>query len=111
MLEVLPCRVNVIGDERAAAARMVRAGRQHEMIDGELTAAAEQVAERALTLGPFEELGLLDPDPRQLPAFGAERVKFACHGAFLGEKRLAGVEPLFARSDRMVHGQSPSVID
>ena len=75
MLEMLPRRVDMIGDERAAAAHMVRARRQHEMIDGELAAAAEQVAERAFALGPFEDIGLLDPDPGQLPALGAERVE------------------------------------
>ncbi len=110
MLEMLPRRVDVVGDERAAAAHMVRARRQHKMIDGELAAAAEQVAERAVTLGPFEDIGLFDPDPGQLPALGAERVQFVGHGALLGEKCLAGVKPLFARNDRMVHGQSPSVI-
>ena len=48
---MLPCRVNMIGDERAAGAQVVRARRQHEMIDGELAAAAEQIAERAFTPG------------------------------------------------------------
>jgi hypothetical protein len=80
------------------------------MIDGELAAAAEQVAERALTLGRFEDIGLFDLDPWQLPALGAERVKLVSHGALLDEQRLAGVKPLFARNDSMVHGQSPSVI-
>src|SRR5271166_2513931 len=90
MLEMLPRRVDVIGDERAARANMVGARRQHEMIDGELAAAAEQVTERACTLGPFEDVGLVDPDPGQLPALGAERAEFVGHGALLGEKRLAG---------------------
>ncbi len=58
MLEMLPRRVDMIGDERAAAAHMVRARRQHEMIDGELAAAVEQVAERAFTVGPFEDIRL-----------------------------------------------------
>ena len=110
MLEMLPRRVDMIGDERAAPADIVRARRQHEIIDGELAATAEQVAERAVTLGPLEDIGLLDLDPRQLPALGAERVEFVGHGALLGEKRLAGVKPLFARNDCMVHGQSPLVV-
>ncbi len=110
MLEMLPRRVDMVGDERAAAAHMVRARRQHEVIDGELAAAAEQVAERALALGPFEDIGLLDLDPGQLPALRAQCVERVGDGALLGEKRLAGVKPLVARNDRMVHGQSPLVI-
>jgi hypothetical protein len=33
------------------------------MIDGELAAAAEQVAKRAFAFGPFEDIGLLDLNP------------------------------------------------
>src|SRR3712207_2129669 len=110
MLEVLPRRVDVVGDEGAARADVIRTGRQHEVVDGELAAAAEQVTERACALGPFEGLGLLDLDPGQPPALGAERVEFVGHGALLGEKRLAGLKPLLARNDRVVHGRSPSVV-
>src|SRR5664279_6285673 len=110
MLEMLPRCIDMIGDERAAGAHMVRSRRQHEMIDGELAAAAKQVTERAFTLGRFEDIGLLDPDPGQLPALGAERIKFVSDGALFGQKRLAGDKPLFARNDLMVHGQSPLVI-
>src|SRR5918993_483768 len=59
--------------------------------------------------GPSKIIGLLDLDPGQLPALGAERVEFVGHGALLSEKRLAGTKPLLARNDRVVHGRSPSV--
>jgi hypothetical protein len=51
MLEMLPRRVGMIGGERATAAHMVGSRRPHEMIDGELAAAAEQFAEGAFALG------------------------------------------------------------
>src|SRR4051812_42101753 len=83
---------------------MVRARGQHEVIDGELGAPAEQIVQRAAALGSFEGIGFVDPDPGELPALGAKLVERMEHGALLGEKRLAGLKPLFARSDGMVHG-------
>ena len=71
MLEMLPRRVDMIGDERAARADLIRPWCQHDMIDGELALAAEQVAERAVALGSFKDIGLLDLGPWQLPALGA----------------------------------------
>ena len=110
MLEMLPGRVDMVGGEGAAGADVIRARRQHEVVDGELAPVAEQVGERAVALGTLEDIGLVDPDPGQLPALGAQRVELVGHGAFFGEKRLAGVEPFFARNDRVVHGRSPSGI-
>src|ERR1700733_11671223 len=107
---MLPRRVDMVDGEGTARADMIRARRQHEVIDSELAAAAEQVAERAFALRSFEDIGLLDLDPGQLPALGAECVKLVRHGALLHEKSLAGVEPLFARNDGMLHGKSPSVL-
>src|SRR3954452_4887122 len=106
---MLPRRIDMVGGERAARADMVRARRQHEVIDGELAMAAEQIAKRAFALGAFEDIGLLDSDPGQLPALRAQCVEFVRHGTLPGEKRLAGGEPFFARNDGMLHGQSPSV--
>ena len=50
LLEVLPRRIDMIGDEGAARAEVIGARRQHEVIDGELAAAPEQIGERALAL-------------------------------------------------------------
>src|SRR5579859_2549249 len=110
MLEMLSRRVHVIGDERAAAADIGRARRQHEIVYCKLAAATEQVAERALALGSFEGIGFVDPDPGQLPALGAETVELVRQGTFLGKQRLAGVKPLYARNNWMVHARSPLVI-
>ena len=63
MLEMLPRRVDMIGDERAAAAHMVRARGQHEMIDGELTAAIEQICQGLPPVRCIERVDLLDLDP------------------------------------------------
>src|SRR5712671_8013826 len=84
LFEMLPRRVDMVSGERAARADMIRVRRQHEVIDGELPAAAEQVAERAFALGPCEDIRLLDPDPGQLPALGAQGVQLVRPGALLG---------------------------
>ena len=77
------------------------------VVDGELAAFAEQVAERALPFGPFELIGFVDPDPGQLPALLAQRVQLVSHGALLGEQRFAGVEPCVSRNDLVGHHLSP----
>ena len=78
---------------------MIGPRRQHEVIDGELAAAPEQIRERALALRPFEHIGLLDLDPGQLAALGAKGIELMGDGFLLGEQRLAGGKPFLARGD------------
>jgi hypothetical protein len=93
LLEMLPRRIDVVGDEGAAGADVGRVRRQHEVVDRKLTAAAEEIAERHLALRSLEGVGLLDPYPGHLAALGAQRVEPVGHVALAGEKRLPRLEP------------------
>jgi hypothetical protein len=78
---------------------VIGARREHEVIDGELAAAPEQIRERALALWPLEYIGLFDLDPGQLTACGAESIQLMGDGFLLGEQRLAGGKPFLAGGD------------
>ena len=81
------------------------------MIDGELTAAPEQIRERAIALRSFEQIGLLDRDPGQPAALGANCVELVGYRSLLGEERLAGDKPFVARYDfRRESGDSVSLL-
>ena len=88
VLKVLPRRIDMIGDEGAALAYVIGTRRQHEVIDGELAAALEQICKRALAFRPFEDIGLLDFDPGQPAAFGAKCIELAGHGFLLRKSAL-----------------------
>ena len=66
--------VEVVRPERAARAALVPVGAEHEVIDHELAAAGEQVAERDAGLRRLEDIVLLDLHPRQLAALARELV-------------------------------------
>ena len=66
--------VEMIGEERAARAAFLPAGTEHEVIDEQLAAAAEQVGERLLAAGPVEHVALVDLNPGQFAALPAELV-------------------------------------
>ena len=61
---------------------MILSRRQHEVIDRELAAAAEEIGERDPAGWTFEDIGLVDPDPGHFPAFGPENIELACHLLF-----------------------------
>ena len=59
------------------------------MIDDQLAAAAEQVGQRLLAVRSVEHVILLDLDPWQFAALGAEPVARVRQFLFMGEMRLA----------------------
>src|SRR3954466_3416692 len=56
VLKMLARRVDVIGGEGTARTDVVRTRRQHEMVDGKLAAAAEQLGKRAVAVRPVEHV-------------------------------------------------------
>jgi hypothetical protein len=90
VLEVLARRIDVIGHEGAPVADVIGSGRQHEVIDGELASAGKEIGQRQRPGGSFEDIGLLDRDPRETPALGPERVEFARQLLFPGQELPAG---------------------
>src|ERR1700687_4846954 len=99
MLQVHDAAVEVIGDERAARAALLPVRTEHEVIDDELAAPAEEIAQGLLAARSIEDVLLVHPHPGQLPPLGAERVPLPGKGLVLGEQLLSGAQPLGLRSD------------
>ena len=105
--QVLVGAVDVVGEEGAALAAFGPAGAEHEVVDDQLAAAAEQVGQAQFAVGALEAVGFVDFYPGQGAAFGAEFVPFAGEGFFVGQVLATGGEPFFPRDDWMilyVHG-------
>jgi hypothetical protein len=91
--------------ERAADASLAPVRSEHEMLDDQLAASAEQIGEGFLPVRPIEDIGLLDLDPRQCPPLAAELVAQAGELLFLAQKLGTLCESLFLRYDRvLLHG-------
>src|SRR5580704_16491948 len=74
------------------------------MVDNELAAAVEEIAQIYGTVRAIENVLLLNLDHRQLAALGAERVALTRGLLFLGEQLLARNNPISSRYDtRMIH--------
>lgn len=73
MLEMLPGGIDMIHREGAAGTDMVRAGRQHEMVNGELAVVPKQVAQREFTLGAIEDIRRVRTGPARAALAHAER--------------------------------------
>ncbi|MOA04371.1 hypothetical protein D3C78_1239200 [compost metagenome] len=104
--------IEVVGQERAAAAAFAPALVEHEVIDQQLTAAGEQVGEAQVPMRAFEAVGLLDPYPGQGAAGPAEFVTLMGQGLFMQQQLSAGTEPFAAgnhlRIAVVVHGHAPA---
>ncbi|MNH28546.1 hypothetical protein D3C79_887220 [compost metagenome] len=104
--------VEVVGQERAAAAAFAPALGEHEVVDQQLAAAGEQVGQAQVPMRAFEAVGLLDPYPGQGAAGPAEFVTLMGQGLFMQQQLSAGTEPFAAgnhlRVAVVVHGHAPA---
>ena len=101
--------VEAIGDRRTARTPFVPLGIEHEVVDEQLRAAAEQIDERGSAMFRVEHVVLVESHPRQLPPLPGQVI--VPSGQFLlGIEQLEpGFEPLLARPDPVVrHPVSPS---
>src|SRR6185295_7025518 len=81
------------------------AGPHHEMLDEELATAVEQLGQSHLSVAPVEDVFLLDPDPGQGSAVGAQLIPQSRQLLFLCEQLLSRLEPLVSRHDSVrLHG-------
>src|SRR5207248_5645714 len=75
------------------------AGVEHDVLDDELPAVAEQAGQRDLALRAFEHVLLADPDHGQPPPLRVQRVTAAGVLLFRGKQPLPGCQPLLAGYD------------
>src|SRR5260370_4662864 len=108
MFEMHESALDVVDLERAADAALLPAGAKHKMLDDQLAATVEEVSQHLRAVGSLEEVGLVDLDPRQFAAFGAQSVAQAGEFLFLRQMRLAGGQPLVSGNDPIVHLHSIS---
>jgi hypothetical protein len=104
VLEMLVRPVDAVGDRRAARARAFIPRAEHQVLDDELRAAAEELGERHGPVGRVEHVLLLDRHPRERLALARERVVQARELLLALEQRGAGGAPLVSGSDAMRHG-------
>src|SRR6202158_2968701 len=99
MLQVHDAAMEVIGEKKPARPAPLPVRTEHEVIDDELAAPAEEIAQGLLAARSIEDVLLVHPHPGQLPPLGAERVPLPGKGLLLGEQLLAGCQPLGLRYD------------
>src|SRR5712692_2761448 len=107
VVQVLQDALDVVDLEGAPDALSHLAWTHHEVLDEELGAPVEQVRERDLAVRRIEDVFLLHPDPRQVPAHLAELVPLPGMRLLAGEQRDACAEPLLSGDDgvrRFRHG-------
>src|ERR1022692_1225585 len=90
---------DLVAAGRAARAALVPVRPEHEVAHDELAAAAKQVQQAGLAVGPVEDVILLDPHHRQLAPPDAQRVTRPGHRLLAGEQLKAGCTPLGRRYD------------
>src|SRR3954463_1455022 len=79
----------------------------HQVVDNELAAADEEVAQRLPAVRPVERVVLGDPLPGQLATRLAQLVAQPRELLLPGEELLARLDPLLVRNDLVVgHGHS-----
>src|SRR5262245_65005103 len=96
--------VDVVGRPGATRAALLPSRTEHEVVDDELAASLEEVAEGFLAVRSLEQVGLVDPDPGQLAPLGAQAIAQMGQFLLLAQELLAGRKPLVARHDsRLAH--------
>ena len=98
--------VDGVRDRRVDRAAGLVARAEHEVVDEQLTAAIEQLRERARAVVGVEAVLLLDADPRQLASLARQLVAQPRVLLLADEQLLAGGRPLLAGSDPVVGRRS-----
>ena len=96
--------VAVVGHEGAARATLLPPWGEHEVLHQQLAAAFEQLGERAPTLGPVEDVVLIDAHPRQRAALAGDLVAQARQLLLVRQQRPALGNPFVPGYDAMVFG-------
>jgi hypothetical protein len=96
---MLHSAVEIVRPEGAVLAALLPIGAKHEVIDDELAAALEQLAQTLAAVGPVEDVLLLDPDPGERAPLLVQLVALSGQLLLLRQESAAGGQPLFLRDD------------
>src|SRR6476659_3521083 len=108
MGEMLPPAIEAVGDRRAGWAARLVVRSEHEVIDDQLRAAAEQVRQARLAILGAEPIVLFDPNPgKRLPALG-KIVAGASQLLFGAEQLQPRLQPFRPAGDGMCRHLSAS---
>src|SRR5713226_8428703 len=88
---------NMVGNVGTAWAAFLPFRPEHEVINDQLTLAAEEVDERLLSARPVENILLLYSFPRQFTALSAQFIAQPCELFFLFQQLLPGGKPFCRR--------------
>jgi hypothetical protein len=91
--------VEMIGKQRTAWAALLPAGAEHEVINDQLTLAAEQIGQGLFARRRIEHIISVHLFPRQLAALLAQGVACPGKSLFLGEVGLARRDPFIVADD------------
>src|SRR5262249_8336327 len=105
--EVHDAALEIVSPERTALAPLLPLRREHEMVDDQLRALGEQVAERDLSVRSVEHVRLVDPHPWEFAPLRAQTVPRRRDFLLPGETRHARRDPLLARDDPVAFHLSP----
>jgi len=90
---------DLVGPGRAARTAVLPARVEHEVPDDELAASAEQVEQAGLAVWARKDVVLVDLDHGEPAALGVQRVSPPRELLLLGQKPLAGDQPLVSCHD------------
>ena len=108
--------VDGVGDRRVDRVTGLVARAEHEVVDEQLGAPVEQLAERLLTVVSVEAVVLLHSHPRQLASLPRELVAESRVFLLAGKELLTCSEPLLAGSNLVIshcgllHHSSPFIL-
>src|SRR6516162_1829305 len=93
--------IEIVGPEGATFAPFLPIRGEHEVIDGQLMPAVEQLRQGLSAIGSFENIILVHPLPRQIPALLTKPVAQSREFLFVGEQLPPGGEPILVRNNFM----------
>src|SRR6476620_5571296 len=104
----MQCRaVEMIGEKGAARAAFAPIRTEHEVIDDQLAASVEEIAENLLPRRRVEDIVLFEFDPGQCAPLSAELIAGLGERLLVCEMRLPRRDPFVAGYDLVLHDQTP----
>ncbi len=100
----------IVGPERTVRTPLVPVRAEHEVVDDELAPFPEELDEGLLAAGLVEDIGLLDPLPRELAALPVQVVTQPREFLFSRQERRSRRQPFFVRNHLVILDAAPTVL-